>query len=381
MRLLVYVLFVAVSSMVVAGSCLAKQRAPDGREEAKPESESAVSVLQDDVIRSIIYGYEGPTIGWNYDDGWRSHWQVGADFALLLDHKNEETVRQTLRAAAYDPNPGIRVMATFALFRMRDAPEERLSSLLDGLVSEDWTERRVARQLLTNNLASRSDPELEALLPAGTSLDRIDLHGETDIEYVPTILDKLRSENAAMRAAALSVLWKFTDEPTVMSAILELTHEESAEVRASAIGDLRWAPVSDPARRQDLALVERIIALTRDSDPGVRAAAIAALEFYAPSIDSIQAVTTGVTDIDPRVRRNSVMILPSLAEPADSLPAIIPALQDADPSVVRAAIDVLASMGPAARAALSELRKLQSSPDTNLSEYVSNAIRHIEDQE
>jgi len=122
-----------------------------------------------------------------------------AYFYYLLHHSDEPIVRSEIEKAALSTDTGKMIVGEFALFRLRDNPEERLARVLDivttgGLgpdkvgylldwttIPEDYEEVREVVRTARNNIYNSS------------SLVSMYLDPEQDAEYLPIILSSLEN--------------------------------------------------------------------------------------------------------------------------------------------------------------------------------------------
>jgi hypothetical protein len=181
------------------------------------------------------------------------HLYIWAYWNELVRHGGEPAVREALRrAASVDDYGGD--YANFALFRLRDEPEARLSCLLRRLQEREFSKRWVIEKLLATEL----DPQ-------------------DDLEYLPVIYDYLSAEDARLRTVARHVFERFPRLPGDLSSLMTATEHAVPLVRAKAATSLAHMCLKG-GRRADKAEVRTIVLkLLGDQNIGVREAAVRAL--------------------------------------------------------------------------------------------------------
>jgi HEAT repeat protein len=162
----------------------------------------------------------------------------------------------------------------------------------------------------------------------------------------------------------------------------------AAEAMSRALADpdrfVRWAAVRTLGKLPSLPAsptVERITPLLLDPDPGVRGAAAAALERFGPGAQSavpslLRALTEGS---DPEAQ---VALLHALARVAGAnarlaVSPLCQILRSPDARVRRAVLATLGQFGPAAGAALPNVRAALSDPDETVREAARYAVSAV----
>ncbi len=135
-----------------------------------------------------------------------------------------------------------------------------------------------------------------------------------------------------------------------------------------------------PAAPETLSALSRAM---RDSDPGVRRTAAAALG----ELGAVTELPQALKDPDKEIRRNAVRPLRRIvvkpegsagpAATAAVIAAMAEALNDEDPAVRDAAVRSLGAIGPPARGALPTLRQMRAQP-TSRSRELDAAIKRID---
>jgi HEAT repeat protein len=272
----------------------------------------------------------------------------------LIQHGDEPVVRQALHNALKEKDPEVRLRAQFALFRLRDAPEQRLLSLLESLRAETWQERYLARAIVGYSLQPRDD------------------------EYVLLLLDALSWPEPYVRGSVVMGLSVFASDSQVLAALLHASEDDSSHVRAETAGALHMAVWGHPHLLEHDDVVRTVTDLARDEAAEVRQLACASLKEFKENQLAVQTLLDALRDHDPLVRAQAVYSLAFVGLDASRLLSVLlHGLDDPAWQVQMRAIQALGQIGPTAAAALPRLRDFLASDRYELRTTAEEAIRLI----
>ncbi len=209
---------------------------------------------------------------------------------------------------------------------------------------------------------------LVLLLPYSTSAD------SAQDERITSLVEQLKSQDWKVRRSAVSDLGEIAPEAKkALLALIETLKDEDSRVRRSAAEALaRTGPAAARA-------VPRLTELLSDEDPAVRQAAASTLGSIGPKAKkAISALSTLLKDKDPRVRASAAEALGGIgARAAEAIPALVASVKDKDPRVRASAAEALARSGPQAAQTVPTLSKLLADEDADVREAAANTLGQI----
>jgi HEAT repeat protein len=159
-------------------------------------------------------------------------------------------------------------------------------------------------------------------------------------------------------------------------ALLRALADPDRFVRWAAVRALGKCPALPPSPA-----VERMTPLLLDADTGVRVAAAAALERFGPRAQSavptlLRALAEG-SDREAQVALMHALVRIAGDRPHAAVPTLCQLLRNPDPRVRRAALTTLGQFGPAAGAALPNLRAALGDEDDTVREAARIAVAAV----
>ena len=310
-----------------------------------------------------------------------SFWVNNSTLQFLINNRDKEIYLDLLQSSLTHESYTVRLYALIALFMMRDEPGSRLDSLIRVLGAESQDERELASYLLKEYLISEYSPDKSTEAYAfETGYPPWDLDRETDEEFVPILLQHLRSaDDVFTRETIVDCLRYFVQEPGVVGVLVVEAGSEEPQMREAVARTL--ATLSPGLRAsQDSRLLEIVLRLTTDSDSSVRYQACKALMPIGRTDQSVKALTARASDADPSVRSSALEALGEVGRSDEAVAILIRGLDDDDPGVVDAALRGLWKIGPDAAAALPRLNEmLKANPrNTPLRQTICWTILQIE---
>jgi HEAT repeat protein len=193
-------------------------------------------------------------------------------------------------------------------------------------------------------------------------------------ERITSLVEQLKSQDWKVRRSAVSDLGEIAPEAKkALLALIETLKDEDSRVRRSAAEALaRTGPAAARA-------VPRLTELLSDEDSAVRQAAASTLGSIGPKAKkAISALSTLLKDKDPRVRASAAEALGGIGpRAAEAIPALVASVKDKDPRVRASAAEALARSGPQAAQTVPTLSKLLADEDADVREAAANTLGQI----
>jgi HEAT repeat protein len=199
-------------------------------------------------------------------------------------------------------------------------------------------------------------------------------------DFRPVLEQRTKDADPDVRLAAAEAMEALGTAIDTRDLLRQATTDPVVFVRwtaARGLGEMA------PPRPEASAVAPDVAALARlagDSDPDVRTAALSALAHFGPAAQpATDAVLAAAVrgDVEPRVA--AIKALGALqTDAAKTVDVLITGLRDRDLRLRRAAATGLSRFGPAAKAALPELRAAALSDDPDLRLAAAEAILAIE---
>lgn len=267
-----------------------------------------------------------------------SHWspEVRKRAALAWGRVRDGAHVDPLLGLLSDPDPGVRVDATFALGQLADGSDRVTAALAT-----------IARQHPTDSLGTEA---VAALAKSGTP---------AAFDTLVSLLRPDSSEKATpVISQALVSLWRFG--PRAAAAV-----EAIGRWTADPDPVVRWRAIYPMVRTAVAGAGSLYLALAEDPDPAVRAIAVRALRSATADSAGIrpvarQTLLAALDDRDPHVRINALGALATW-DGNDIAGAVLPLLDDPDGNVRMAAVATLSAMGGAQ--AIAALERVAADPD------------------
>lgn len=188
--------------------------------------------------------------------------------------------------------------------------------------------RRVAHDLGTDSLEGKRPADWEK-------------RREALAEAEPRILELASSEDETLRELAADALGGWLGD-AALAALLVLARDETARVRASAVGALEYWP-EDPRVR------DAVLDAAQSGKWTVRMRAARALHAFSGE-DAVDALFDGLLDPDSYVRQGAADSL-AKRDPAEFLPRLRRLADHPAPHMLDAAMDLFGTVGTAEDAA------------------------------
>jgi len=231
-----------------------------------------------------------------------------------------------LAAALKDPDAHVRVSASYALAKLKDAAKDAVPAVKEVLADRDPTVRYNAVVILHN------------------------LHAATPAEIAPALVSLLKdgerdqSGKAAQMLVALGL-----DDAGVRAAVLDGLDHGTPQVRTRLVDALRHGEIvrTKAAWRNDL--IQRFATLaTSDPDPKLRSSAVVALhDVRPPTPAAAQALLKALDDSDRDVAKAAAGVINSVEGPTlapQAVTHLTQGLKSADPAARIAAAAALGNM-------------------------------------
>jgi HEAT repeat protein len=320
----------------------------------RPIAQGASSDKQETITDDQAKAIEADLFRVTGDD---STWDNSSAYAALdrfLANGNDKSVRKALRDAANGSGPG-KVLALYALFRLRDHPEDRLQAILDTLPRQyppqpddmtGWT--------ASEFLKWRLDPK-------------------EDAAYVPIMLKYVTSGDSYDRSIVLEVLAKhFHCEPGVFDAAVNALQAQCLQLRVSAAYAVGF--IGQECQPFDYSVIQ---ALLSDPDTEVRIAALSTLSACSDKGKAMEALQVAAVDQEADVREQVPHTL-GLMDPTEiGLDLLIKGLDDPDSDVQLFSMRTLGNWGPFARLALPKILPFLQSEGNGLYIEAADSMAHI----
>jgi len=256
----------------------------------------------------------------------RSSWRTLATLALLL------------------------VLSWPALTQEKPVPEEKISSLIKQLKSEDWKVRvEAARVLITSGSMGR--------------------------EVVSALIEALGDDNYRVRFEVVSALGMIaSQDKEVIPALVEALKHPKGRVREYAVSAL----ARTGSETQEV--INALILALRDENGDVGEAAGVVLARKAANFkEVVPALVEALSDERDQVRVNAASSLERVGSGAnEAVPALTKALKDSEWRVRVFAAQALGAIGPAAKEAASALKKLTEDSENEVRKIAAEALTKIE---
>ena len=231
-----------------------------------------------------------------------------------------------LAAALKDPDARVRVSASYALAKLKDAAKDAVPAVKGVLADRDPTVRYNAVVILHN------------------------LHAATPAEIAPALVSLLKDgERDQTGKIAQMLVGLGLDDAGVRAAVLDGLDHGTPEVRALLLDALRDRETvrTKAAWRSDL--IQRFAALaTSDPDPKIRISAVRALHDVRPPTPAMsQALLKALDDKDLSVAKSAAGTINSVEGPTlapQAVAHLIQGLKSADPAARIAAAAALGNM-------------------------------------
>jgi HEAT repeat protein len=259
-----------------------------------------------------------------------SLWNM-ADHATLA----VPALKQTLN----DQAPRARLNAVRALSAMKAMSGTELLPVLFGIAESPNLYDAVFAADLATTLGAKPH-DVEPILMRGiddrevgeTLLDNLAKQQE-DVAYLPLLTVGGQKADVAIRARSVKMLGGLSyQNPNTQALLMAATNDDSVDVRANAATalvaggyGLQVGKVLGPGLSVENPSIARLVALMRDQDPEVRAAAAESLgNARAEGPPVIDGLVTAVTDVDWSVRYKAVNALGWIGPKAKSaVPALL----------------------------------------------------------
>ena len=231
-----------------------------------------------------------------------------------------------LAAALKDPDAHVRVNASYALAKLKDAAKDAVPAVKGVLADPDPTVRYNAVVILHN------------------------LHAATPAEIAPALVSLLKDGERDERGKVAKMLVALgLDDAGVRAAVFDGLDHGRPEVRTLLVDALRHEEIvrTKAAWRSDL--IQRFAALaTSDPDPKLRTSAVHALhDVRPPTPAASQALLKALDDKDRDVAKAAAGVINSVEGPTlapQAVAHLTQALKSADPAARIAAAESLGQM-------------------------------------
>jgi HEAT repeat protein len=261
-----------------------------------------------------------------------------------------------LREALKDEDPGVRLEAACALWRITGQDEEGVwSAVVKAVASRD----AAVRDKVSNRREALPDPpasaitELMKLLKGPEAGVReaalLALRGADGEDVEPAVRAAARDADGRVRAAAALVLSSFPESPQAVEALLQALKDEDLNVRQQAVSSL---PSTQAVPEKKVAALTAAL-----DDRFLRADVFNALAQIGAG--AVPVLRKAVGHKDAQVRREAAAVLGTLTgvgvRDAGATEDLARLLQDDNAEVRAEAAHTLNEIGPAARGALKPL--------------------------
>jgi len=231
-----------------------------------------------------------------------------------------------LAAALKDPDAHVRVSATYALAKLKDAAKDAVPAVKGVLADRDPTVRYNAVVILHN------------------------LHAATPAEIAPALVSLLKDgEGDQPGKVAKMLVAQGLDDAGVRAAVFDGLDRGRPEVRTLLVDALRHGEIvrTKAAWRNDL--IQRFATLaTSDPDPKLRASAVLALHDVRPPTPAVaQALLKALDDSDRDVAKAAAGAINSVEGPTlapQAVTHLTQRLKSGDPAARIAAAEALGEM-------------------------------------
>lgn len=231
-----------------------------------------------------------------------------------------------LAAALKDPDAHVRVSASYALAKLKDAAKDAVPAVKEVLADRDPTVRYNAVVILHN------------------------LHAATPAEIAPALVSLLKDGERDQPGKVAQMLVALgLDDAGVRAAVLDGLDHGTPQVRTLLVDALRHREIvrTKAAWRNDL--IQRFATLaTSDPDPKLRTSAVLALHDVRPPTPAVaQALLKALDDSDRNVAKAAAGVINSVEGPTlapQAVTHLTQGLKSADPAARIAAAEALGNM-------------------------------------
>jgi hypothetical protein len=294
----------------------------------------------------------------------------------IVDNSGDPEYIQVLRKGLTDSNSFNVIYANFALFMIRDQPEERLRYVLDRACFQDTDDGINAHWVLRYFLPSTKDNTYGPI-----TLDSPDypVKRDRDDAYVPIVLEYLDPSKNCSKEYILRTLAYCVNLPNVLNALLEIAINGSDDDKAWVTFTLDTITIGSLAS-VDAGIQDELIGFAGSDNPKFREIAAITARGMARTDGLVAMLLKLSTDKDERIRAAAIYSLCAVAKPDEAIPVAIEALNDSSGWVSEHATWGLGTIGPPAKDAVPKLRERANETNEAGSDEV-RAIALIEGKE